>query len=199
MMVFNDIALANHSMAEYRKELPRLRQHVRFGALQYLIRIQCGHLVEALGIIQTIQENDRLMNMLQRCSSEVQDAFATLTACLVEPGRREFGKLVRAVRDKVAFHYDLDMVKAALEDRAGRPESARSRIYRSDDLAFWRFEVADHVLDSIVCRQVWKIPRNADLRQEADRILDYAANLCLTFLTFAGEFAPLYVHEHAQI
>ncbi len=199
MMAFNDIALANHTMAENRKEQPRLRQHVQWGAVLYFIRLQCGHLVEALEIIREIKANDSLMRTVERCPLDARKAFTILTSCLEQPGRAEFGRYVWAVRDKVAFHYDTYLIRDALEDRATRPESRRSRIFRSDDLALWRCQVADHIMDSIVSRHVWRIPRDADLRGEADRISDYAAGLCHSFLVFAADFVSLYVLEHAAV
>jgi hypothetical protein len=49
MMAANDLFLANWAMLRYQDgELPRLEGHVRPGAVQYFVRLQCSHLFEAM-------------------------------------------------------------------------------------------------------------------------------------------------------
>jgi hypothetical protein len=52
----------------------------------------------------------------------------------------------------------------------------------------WYFKVADDVVDSIVVRQIWAIPRYADMRAEADKVADRAHQIFRWFVDFAGEF-----------
>ncbi len=198
MMAFNDISLANHGLAQYKQEQPRLRRHVQIGARLYFVRLQCGHLNEAMKVMQEIRDDAGLRAEVGRCPAEVQAAFDKLTSCLDGgPGAADFRRYVGAIRNKTAFHYDPKLTLAALDDRAGRDEAATSTITAGDDLSLWRFEAADHILDSIVVRHLWKIPRTADLRTEADRIADYCADICLSFLVFAGEFAFRYMTRNA--
>ena len=91
------------------------------------------------------------------------------------------------------------MVDKALTDRASRSEARRSKITRGDHISLWRFELADDIVDSVVCRQIWKIPRNANLRQEADLKADYGSELCQSFLDFSGEFIFRFIEDHAVI
>ena len=51
------------------------------------------------------------------------------------------------------------------------------------------------VVDSIVVRQIWAIPRDADLRVEADKVADRAHQIFLWFVDFSGEFIWKYC-EH---
>ncbi len=199
MMAANDIALANKSLADFKKEQPRIRRHVQRGAAMYFVRLQCGHLNEAMKIVREVKDNPYLMGVLGRCSHDAQDAFGKLEACLDGAERAEFQRYIARIRHQTAFHYDGDAVLIALRDRASRPEAARSRITWGDDLSLWRFELADDIADSIICRQIWAIPREATLREEADRISDYGSDLCKAFLDFSGEFVFRYVREHAAI
>jgi hypothetical protein len=48
--------------------------------------------------------------------------------------------------------------------------------------------VADDIIDSIVVRQIWGIPKTADLRAEGDKIVDYIHQIFLWFMDFSTEF-----------
>jgi hypothetical protein len=52
----------------------------------------------------------------------------------------------------------------------------------------WHFKVADDVVDSIVVRRIWRIPRDEDFRAKADAIGDEVQKIALLFLDFSGEF-----------
>lgn len=52
----------------------------------------------------------------------------------------------------------------------------------------WHFKVASDIVDSIVVRQIWNIPREADARIEADKILDRVHQITMWFLDFSAEF-----------
>jgi hypothetical protein len=90
------------------------------------------------------------------------------------------------VRHKTVFHYDRKLVERALEDRANRQEARTSHITRGDHITLRRFNLSDDIVDSIICRHIWKIPRKADLRQQADQIANFGSNLCVFFLDFCG-------------
>ncbi len=200
MMAFNDISRANHSLSKYKREQPRVRRHVQMGARMYFVRLQCGHLNEAMKVIREIRDDAALQAEVSRCSAEAQAAFDKLTSCLDgSPGATNFKRYVGAIRNKTAFHYDPNMTLAALNDRAGRDEASTSTITAGDDLSLWRFEAADYIMDSVVVCQLWKIPHTADLRIEADRIADYCADICLSFLIFACEFAFGYMTRNAAM
>jgi hypothetical protein len=60
-----------------------------------------------------------------------------------------------------------------------------------------RFEFADVLIDTIVCRKLWAIPLGADVRQEADRIADWCCTKSIEFLDFGGDFVTWFLLEHA--
>ena len=156
----------------------------------YFIRLQCGHLNEGMEAIRQIRDDATLRTEVGKCSAAARVAFDKLISCLDGGSRaREFRRYVGAIRNRTAFHYDSNVALAALNDRASRDEASRDSITAGDDQALWRFEAADRIIDSIVVRHLWRIPRTADLRAEADRIADYCADVCLSFLIFGGEFA----------
>jgi hypothetical protein len=199
MRAADDIALANWGLAHYTKEeQPRLRKHIQQGARRYFVRLQCGHLVEALKLIEEVKNSRRLKAIVKSSDGSAQAAFQRLIECL--PGglrRKEFEDQVRTVRNKAAFHYDAALVAKALESRAGRRGSSRCTITRGTEINLWRSGLADDIEDTIVCRFLWKIPMSADLQAEANRILDFASDLCRDFLDIAGELSFLYLREVA--
>lgn len=200
MMAANDIALANLGLRYFKKEQPRLRKHIQLGACRYFIRLQCGHLHEALKLVDEVRNNSTLLGLVQRCPDYSRSSFQRLVHCL--PGGVEdekFEKYVSKIRHNLVFHYQPKPVEGALRDRAAREEARRSTVTRGTDISLWRFGIADDIEDSIVCRQLWEIPRNLGLRAEADRISDFGSSLCRDFLDFSGELAFRFVKEHATI
>ena len=103
------------------------------------------------------------------------------------------------VRQKTVFHYDGKLVEKALADRANRTEAKISKITRGDHISLWRFDLSDDIVDSLICRQLWKIPREENLREKADEISDFGSNLCVSFLDFCGEYIFSYIKEKATI
>jgi len=200
MMAGNDISLANQCLAKYKEDPGRMRQHVQKGALMYFIRLQCGHLNEAMSLIQKICDTQKLYERIEHCTPHAQTCFDNLKKCL--KGGPDFSKYkdyVMKVRHKTGFHYDGELVERALADRASRPEARISKITRGDHISLWRFDLSDDIVDSIICRYIWKIPRGADLRKQADEISDFGSNLCKSFLDFCGEFIFSYIQEKAAV
>ncbi len=153
-----------------------------------------------MDLIQEICDGQELYSRIERCSQTAQDCFHQLKDCLKDgPNQQKFTDYVMKIRNTAIFHYDPKLVYRALEDRAGRVDASTSRITRGDDISLWRFELADDILDSIICRQIWKIPRDADLRDQADQKSDFGSNLCISFLDFCGEFVFSWIQENAAI
>lgn len=189
MMAANDIAIANRGL-EMFDELPRLQAHVRRGARLYFVRLQLGHLSEALKLIGSIERMPSLRRQVSGAGRLAKTDYERLLRCLRGgPDNPRFRQVVKAVRDKTVFHYDGRQVGRALRDRASREDGRISKITRGDNMRLWRLEVADDIVDTIVCRQLWRIPRSADLRKEADANAMFGHEIAVAFLNFAGDFA----------
>lgn len=200
MMVCNDIALANQCLKKFKEEQSKIRKPVQRGALMYFVRLQCGHLNEGLKIIQEINDNRNLSEGIERCSQAAKDSFKRLANCLKNgTENKKFEKYVERIRHKTIFHYDKKLVERALSDRASREEAKRSKITLGDDISLFRFEVSDDIVDSMVCRYICNIPRNADIRKEIDEIMVWASDIGKSLLDFGGEFIYKYIQEHAAI
>jgi hypothetical protein len=200
MMACNDIALANQCLAQYKEDQPPIRKHVQKGALMYFVRLQCGHLKEAMDLIQKFCDDEYLFKRVDSCSQEAQASLKSLTDCFKGgPEYTKYRDYILKVRHKTIFHYDGKLVEKALADRASRMEAKISKITRGDHISLWRFNLSDDIVDSLICRQLWKIPREENLREKADEISDFGSNLCVSFLDFCGENIFSYIKEKATI
>ena len=187
MRAANDIALANWGLRHFKEEQPPARRHSQLGKQRYFVRLQCGHLSEALSLAAEVQRSSRLHGfLLSRCSQDAKDAFLRILE-FVRGGcrRQEFERYIVSVRDKITFHYDPAPTRAALDHRADHDATRYSKVTDGTDIDRWRFDIADDLEDSIVCRQLWGIPMHADLRTEADRIADFGSDRCIDYLTFS--------------
>lgn len=199
-LVCNDLAIANSSLGHYTTMKSKALGHIRRGGRLYFARMHCGHLSEGMMAIKKIKENPDLSAIAKRCSVKAQEAFHALCRCL--PGGTEhnnFDQYVGGVRNRVAFHYDPNDLQRAIEDRSRRTIADVSPMTAGDDIHSTRFEFGDHLLDSIVCRRLWRIPRNKDVREEADRIADWCDRKCREFLQFGQEFVPSFLRGRATV
>lgn len=199
MRAADDIATANWGLREFSKEQPRIRRHVQKGARRYFVRMQCGHLTEALKLVGELRISTALMGIVARCDEDLKGSFERLVACL--PGGPQddaFKRRVTSIRNRAAFHYDKSLIDRGLRARVLRG-STRSKITRGTEIDLWRFEVADDIEDTIVCRLLWQIPDAANVREEADRISDFGSGLCRDFIDIVGHLAFAFLRESATL
>jgi hypothetical protein len=191
MMACNDLSLANEALSEWKKEQPNNRKPRQIGAGMYFVRTQIAHLYEALKVIEAIRNTPALLALVNRCAARTKNSFQNLEQFLPGgPKRDYFEKLVGRIRHNLTFHYNQcdRLIKRALSDRAARSETLVSSLTRGDTAYLWHFKAADDIIDSIVVRQIWRIPRTADLGNEADRVADDLHQIFLCFMDFSGEF-----------
>ena len=189
MMACNDMSLANQSLARWKAEYQTKGTMRAWGACLYAIRAQFGHLYEGLDIIEAIRSDSQLLQIVDQCDRRTQESFQKLQAYLA-PGmkRGELERFAGIVRSTVTFHYDQSgkLVERAIAALARRGRV--SSVTRASTAPDWHFELADRVVDEVVCRQIWKIPEAANQSAEADKIVGELYELFLTFMDFAGEF-----------
>lgn len=191
MMACNDMSLANQSLSEWKKDQPIMRKSRQIGAGMYFVRTQLAHLHEGFKVIKEIRADRLLMAHVATCDQETQRSFQKLISFLPgESNHAEFEQLIGRIRHNLTFHYDQSgkLIENAISDRAGRAEALHSSITRGSTGHLWHYKIADDIVDSIVVRQIWKIPRGSDLRIEADRIADRVHEIFLCFVDFSGEF-----------
>jgi hypothetical protein len=195
MMVCNDMQLANEALADWKKEQPRNRKCRQVGARMYFVRLQLSHLHEAITIPKTLQKDESLRRLIDKCDQRTRESCHKFESFLHDASR-PLHTILAAIRSNLVFHYDErgKMIMKTLSDRAqlcGRFSS----ITRGDSAYLWHFKVADDIVDEIVVRQIFKVARNQELRIEVERITDEIHELFLYFVDFAGELLWRYCEQ----
>jgi hypothetical protein len=198
MRAANDLAAANAGWRHANREFPCLEKHMQDGVRRYYVRIQCGHLVEAVDLVPAVCASPRLRDLVDRCSASARASFGRLLDCTEgRPRRKDFEQYIIRLRHQVAFHYGARATELALKRRAASEEMRFSRVTLGSNIDLWRFNVADDIELSVVARILWKIPDEADAAAEDDRISGFASGLCLDFINFAGELCERFLIDHA--
>jgi hypothetical protein len=198
MLVVNDLTAANSSFLYWKEEKTPLWKEAKMGALTYFIRLEMSHLYEGMKVIENIEKNVKIKKVIQQCDDVIQKSYIYLLDFL--PGQakgKEFEILIGQVRNNFAFHYYKNgkLIKKALKDRASRKEAQFSKISMSDEHFGWRFQLGDEIVDSVLVRQIWGIPRELDMREEADKKADYILEIVKHFLDFASGFIWKYLSK----
>lgn len=152
-------------------------------------------------IIDQIRKDPVLLSLVRQTDAKTQQSFANLEQFLPGGARRgQIEKLMGRVRSNLTFHYEESgkLIAKAISDRAARSEARVSSVTRASTAYLWHFKVADDVVDSVVVRQMWGIPRSADLRTEVDKIVDDLHQIFLWFFEFSGEFIWKYCGNLGQ-
>lgn len=194
MMACSDMQRANQAQAHFQEiESPQ-----KIGQLMYFVRLQFGHLFEGLKIIEKIKIDEELNNLVQKSDETTKESFDFLVHFFPDGAKRkDLEKWIGRVRHNITFHYSdcNKLISKALDNRKKGIGSKTSSITRADTAHSWHFKIADDLVDSIVCRQIWKISENENLREEADKILEQAHKIFLKFMDFSGEFIWNYYRQ----
>lgn len=101
------------------------------------------------------------------------------------------------MRHQTVFHYKANkLFEKAIKRRSENQIGKYSSITRSNDVSCLRFNVADDIVDTVVCGFLWKIEGDQDLQEKADEASDFGSELCKAFINFCSEFIFRYMKEH---
>ncbi len=196
MMAANDLGFANEALSMFNAKNSPSQLDRRDAARRYFLRMQLSHLRQGMKVIGSISNDRTLSAVVAGCDAQTRADFEQLRQFLPNGQRaNDFKKWVQEVRNNVGFHYDEDKgyTEAVIADRADRGQV--SSITRGNHCHLWFFKVADEIVDSIVCRQIWRIPREASLREETDQVATELYGAVVLFVDFAGEFIWKYCAE----
>ncbi len=189
MMACNDMSLANQTLADWRKDQPARRKTRAFGARIYFLRMEFGHLYEGLKVIYQIPRDPVLMARVTACDQQTQLSFDELLTYQKGGVNHVVLKdLAGKVRHNIAFHYDQagTLIERAVAELAKRGRSAS--VTRADTAPDWHFELADVIVDEVVCRGLWGITPGPGAAARVDEAAMAIHQLFRTFMDFSGEF-----------
>lgn len=204
MMACNDLTLTNTCLGRYRDDNTQKNKYINDGACMYFIRLQIGHLYEGLKIIKEIYKNKRLKSFVDTCSPDVQTAFKNL--CKYIPGgqeRKKFEKYFGNIRHNLTFHYHESgvWIKRALRERINKKKQKSAPITLGA-VQDTRYQLADQIVDTIVCRNIFGISYDIDLQSDTkvlDEILLFGSLIARDFVGFTGEFIHNYIENNLSI
>jgi hypothetical protein len=188
MMAVNDIAVANEGLRDWTSTTDPRKVHRQIGGTLYYGRMLMAHVFEALSIIEDIQTNASLRTAVEQCSAGTQAYFKAVAAFL---GTDDHKVLLR-IRNNAAFHYDSKLAVKALDQIAKDFSASPFKYSLGTDPLDWYFELGDMITDRIVVRDIFKAPKDADVRAAIDPILVRLHRMAAAF----SDFAAYFVRQH---
>lgn len=199
-MAAGDIQIAIICMDQCDPERTIFNPLVREAATLYFVRLQCGHINEAMDAIQEIEKSTSLRSVVSRLPSDDRDAYKRLLDCTKgRPGYRDFQDCIGKVRHQTAFHYDRGATKKALGYLARAKTQRLAKMTRGLDINHWRFHIADLTLKVINNRVLWNIDTEKDVEQQLKELLGYMSDRCQDLSMFARHFVWEYLKEYPAV
>jgi hypothetical protein len=146
----------------------------------YFIRLQIAHLVEGLKILEEASNKPRFVALLDR--HQARERYEEL---LQFKSSSPWRRYTEGARDKT-FHYSGDEVEQAIELRVDGV-AALSGFTLSVDPDLYRFDVADDIYDTLLCRVMWQREAGPNLMEQVDTILAEIRSTALKFLDFCED------------
>jgi hypothetical protein len=184
MMAMNDIAMANEGLGEWTATADRRKVFRQNGGRLYYGRMLMAHVYEALSIIKDIQKDTKLRAAVQKCDAKTRSSFKAVAKFL----RTDDYEMLLRIRNNASFHYDRKLAVKGLEQIAENFPNHRFTYSLGHDPLDWYFELGDLVNDRIVVRDIFKAPKDADVRTAIDPILVRLHEMAAAFSDFAGYF-----------
>lgn len=184
MMAVNDGALANNALVEWDQTTDRRKKGRFNGGRMYFVRVQLGHVFEALNVIDEIKASSVLRDLIEGADSGSQASFKKLEEFRSTP---EYKVLVR-LRNNLSFHYNGKLAVRGLERVVEARPDDLSAITFGDEVLDWHFQLADKVVNSIFARDVMGLGQDADVVKESNEIMRRLFDLHEALADFSMHF-----------
>jgi hypothetical protein len=184
MIVLNDFSLANDAHGNWIREKDERRTSRRQGARMYFVRMLTAHIFEALEIIKNIRDNQNLMREVESCDSQTRQSFDVVAAYI---GTTEY-RMMERIRNDAAFHYGLRIVEKTLSQMAAEHPNLTLPLSLGQETIQWHFAPGDRIIDRIVTHEIFKIAKDANISEEADKIAVRMIEIAEKLADFAGYF-----------
>ena len=169
--------------------------------------------VDHKGSELTLETASTLNKYIAALSMESQQDYQKVRALIDDPEEcKKFDQYVKNFRNQIAFHYDTGYIHKKVSRLPVTTEALR-RLAKSGKPGKWirqergsetserdtrRFEFADKVMDTAICREVWNIGdeyTGNGLQIEADKIIIWIYGYSRVFVRFASALCMRYFDE----
>jgi hypothetical protein len=154
------------------------------GAKMYFLRLLIAHLHESMKIIKDIKKTPELMEAVEACEEKTQNDFAAVWALV---GTADY-KSIMTMRNKIGSHWDDDVVEPAIFEMNQENPDYSMLLSLGDEMLDWHFDPADRIIDRVVVKKVFDIPKGADIEEEVDKIVRRLFDVVDALVSFAGHF-----------
>lgn len=159
----------------------------------YFFRMACGHLHEALVAFQDLLKA-KVDKIIERTEPEGLKAYQQLQKATRDP-QSDFNKIIKPIRNKAAFHYNVKSrgFQEALRDLG--PE-AEGRLILAETRKDARFLIADDIMNNLVSLA---LERESAQKLSIEEIGAYAKEIGRiqgSLLTFIDHFFKAYLEYY---
>jgi hypothetical protein len=188
MLAMNDISIANDALGSWMKDQEGIRKDRQRGAKMYFVRMLISHVFEALTVISKIRNTPELMEIVQQSSDAIRAPFARCAAVI---GTEKY-KQMKALRSGLGFHYLDAPVREAILSQGQKAPDLQLALSVGHDPLEWYYEPGDRIVDSAVVRGVFKVPEEADVQKEVDKLIHDIQSVGDDLAQFGGYFVMEY-------
>jgi murein L,D-transpeptidase YcbB/YkuD len=190
MMACNDFATANEMLGQWRNPATRKQKARADGAQRYFLRLQISHVCEAMDMVDEIERSTKLKAAVAATDPRTRRSFDRLK----QYKKDKHYKIMKLIRNKVSSHYDPVWVKDTIVDLDKNHPDMVASISMGHEALDWHFEPAELVEDRLVVRKIFQVAASANVRIEADKILEKLHEIAAVF----GDFAGYFVKHHSR-
>jgi hypothetical protein len=188
MMSVNDLTMAHNAMVNWASSEERRENRRKDGGLLYYGRMQSGHIYEALLITKKIAATPKLRAYIDQCGASTTTLFSELETFV---NGQDHGLLLR-IRNNASFHYDGKLAVRYLEAIVQKSPDHVSSYTLGTETLDWHFELSDLILDTIVVRDIFKLPVDTNLQKNLLAIFERLTVMTNKFTAFVASFIRHY-------
>ena len=190
MMFINGLTVCNDALEQWHKYEDEQHKKRSAGAKMYFVRLMIAHIYEARKVINKINAHSELRSAVAKCDQNTQNLFKKLVAAVGAEQAKRMGE----VRNSITFHYLHDKIKPALALLMKTVPDNELSITIGEQTIDWYFEPSDRVIDNAVLKEIFKVPEDADLAKEVEKVIEAMQSIGDDLALFAGQF----IFRHAS-
>jgi hypothetical protein len=189
MILCNDLITANTLFGDIEARKTSVPSCHSWGAGLYLVRLQHGHLHEAVSLLKSFRSCGALeLKCYETLAIQVVDWITR-----VEASNKRLSEYLAQIRNNTIFHYDRRRISTVLKDLASRSPRNGYRVTRSNDVRLARYSIADRVIDELTVGKIFNLDIESDRRIGSDEIMTETFDLYKHLLWLVDDLVMAYM------